>query len=162
MEAVRARFQAILLGEYGAEYAIPAEHFHLVSDDHTIADEPAGVLERAVQVDIHTDGRTPHVPVDRVSGFGIYHYPMQVRVGYVYTQAGESLVEGTRKAIQDRATADRQRIESALGSWLNTGSLTPVVLDCVPVGGGGVEFIDSRAILTVPFDLLVRASLTVT
>jgi hypothetical protein len=166
---VRARLEAIITGDYGTDYAIPAGHFHLAPGDRTIDRTDLGSAERAVKVVIRQD-RTPHLPINRMSGHGIYTYPVDVQVCYVRTQAGEDWDgasgeqsgAGTDEGITDRANADRNRLEAALGSWLNTGGLTPHIIDLRPTGGGGIETLGQRAILTVPFELLVRVPLTTT
>lgn len=162
----RARIEAILLGEYGVQYPIASGRFHMMPPDQRSLDQmDLGTLERAVLVDM-PNARTPVIPTDRAAGYGVFSYPVNVQVGYVVTGAGEAweaLGEqsgaATWTAVQDRANEDRQAIESALGSWLNTGGLTPHVIDLNPTGGGGIEQRADRAILTVPFSMMVRVPL---
>lgn len=163
---IRARVQAIILGDYLGDYPIAPGRFHLAST--AVANLNAhdlGTLERAVRVDIPNE-RTPLVPVDRTAGFGLYQYTLTIQVGYVLTGAGdgaEALGEqsgpGTLDAIQDRANEDRQALESALGSWRNLGGLSPHVIDLEPIGGPGIEVGPDRCILSVPFALKVRVPL---
>lgn len=166
--AVRSRFRDILLGSYGVEYPIPEGHFHLADIRFTPDTHPPGTLERAVWVSLTGEG-TPAVPTDRTSGYAYLRYQLLVQVGYVLTGAGDSGAEATGEqsggadldSVQDRADADRQRIASALGSWRNTGGLTPHVIDCYPEAAPALEVGQGRVTLTVPFSLLLRVPLTV-
>lgn len=165
MSDIRARLESILLGTYGVEYPIPLAHFHLAPEDSDLDSHSLANLERAVDVQVSAE-RAPLLPVDRTAGVGYYNYPLVVQVGYVVTGAGdvwdasgEQSGAATVRAVSDRADTDRHMIESALGSWRNTGGLSPHIIDLVPTGGGGLELSPDRAILSVPFQLTLRVSL---
>lgn len=165
MSDIRARLEQVITGNYGNEFLIPLDHFRLKPVDRTLESADPGTLERSVDLRIAAE-RTPLIPVDRTSGVGYYSYPVVVRVAYVLTGAGDpgesdgpQSGEATLPAVEDRADTDRNRLESALGSWLNTGALNPHVIDLRPVGGGGLELLADRAILTVPFEMILRAPL---
>jgi hypothetical protein len=167
--AVKARLTAIMLGTYGSEFTIAAGKFHEASPDQEPAHHPLGTLERAFWV-VMPGQRTPIVPVDRTAGVGYYAYPLNIQVGYVFTRAGgDAVVEGgevdggaTMDLVEARALADGHAIESAMSSWLNTGGLTPHVIDLkAPDNSDGpaLEWLPDRCILTVPLLLLTRVTL---
>jgi hypothetical protein len=167
IDAIQTRIESIVLGSYSVEYPIASGRFRLIAPDRTAEDIECEVAERSFQVLISLD-RVPSLPVDRVSGSGLFQYPVTITVCYALTRAGDvfdSLTtetgSATREAITKRAFADRAAIESAVGSYLNTGGLSaPSVIDLVPLSAGGLVFNPDRAILSIPFNLITRETLS--
>ena len=164
---IQTRLEAVILGTYSAAYPILEGRFRLCSDDRTPENTEASVCERTVQVVISPD-RVPSLPVDRISGSALMQYPVAVKVSYVLTRAGDAFDvlstetgSATRESVAVRAFADRACIESALGDFHNTGGLTaPSIVDLIPLGGSGLDYLADRAILSIPFNLLTRETLS--
>lgn len=138
--------------------------FHPVPPDRSVEDVDIGQAERAF--DLTWGTRRPLAPINHLNRFGDYAYPLAVRVSYVLTGAGDDEAErigeqggsGALDAVEDRAELDRHTIEAVLGWDLNWGGLTPTVITCRPMHTGDLVAIEERAVLTVRFELWVRAA----
>lgn len=149
-------------GEAG--HTITAGHFRLPSGPLETCEPDA--VERAVEVQIlssaplngyqnHLDGRDLRVS------------PVVVRVGYRYEPEG-SLDAGVdaarlggadRGSIEDRASEDAALILGSVSWQPSWAGLDPHVIDVAPAEDGwSVEYLEDRAVLSVPFQLITRAT----
>lgn len=142
--------------------------FHRVLDGHTVDDVDQNTCERACEV-ILRSRRPLEGVVQHIAGRRLYTQPMVVRVSYLVTGAGANPWDAaggqsgsaTNDAVEDRAGADADVIETTLGLQAPWAGLDPSVIDCVPSPDGWTsEQLGDRIILTVPFDVITRAALS--
>lgn len=149
-------------GEAG--YTITAGHFRLPAD---VLDrcEPDAV-ERAVEVQIAASAPLGGYQ-NHLAGRDLRVSQLNVRVGYRYVADGsiDSGVDSSRlggadgDSVEDRASVDAAMILGSVSWQPSWAGLDPHVIDVAPTEDGwSVEFADDRAILTVPFQLITRAT----
>lgn len=148
-------------GEAG--HTITAGHFRLPSGPLETCEPDA--CERAVEVQLLSSA--PLGTQNPLDGRDIRTSPMIVRVAYRFHAEGglDSGVDATllggadRASIEDRASEDAAVLLGAVSWEPSWSGLDPHVIDVAPSSDGwSIEFIDDRAILSVPFDLITRAT----
>jgi hypothetical protein len=162
--AHRSLAMAILTTGAGAMgHTIPLGHFRLPSGPLETCEPDA--CERAVEVRLLSSA--PLGTQNPLDGRDIRTSPLIVRVAYRFHAEGglDSGVDATllggadRASIEDRASEDAAVLLGAVSWEPSWSGLDPHVIDVAPSSDGwSIEFLDDRAILSVPFDLITRAT----
>lgn len=165
---IKSRFQNLILGDYApnATFSIASGRFHLHDRDlGTIEENYDSTTERRFQV--HFDSITPTVPINHLDGFVLYEAECVVKVGYLYTQSGDDLPEGSSDqlgtgyldAIKDRAMTDYHDIQRTLTWYENYGGLSPsvysVILERFTLSQEG-----NKVIAAIQFKVMFQATVT--
>jgi hypothetical protein len=154
----------LLLGTAGSDRTIAAGRFHLESPDAPAFDgPPTHSAERAVKVTVRPG--SPNVPVNTLDNLVLRDHALTVRITYALTHAGGNLAEsvdeqggaGTLEAVEDRAGTDQHDVEAVLMWGPNAAGTDPVIVNVTP-GAPTFEAEDDRAVLTLPYTLLVLAT----
>lgn len=162
---LRAALEALIAGESGSTRTMSASRFHRRSPDRP--ETPAlDSSERAFEV-VLEPGTLVH-PHNTRDSHALYRHDLAVRVHYALTHAGGDLAEGlteqhgpgTLDAIRDRAVTDVHDLVTLLTWGENTSGLSPAIVSLVSEGKPTMTVSPSRAVLEVPFALLVWAQNT--
>lgn len=162
--AHRSLAMAILTTGAGATgHTIPLGHFRLPSGPLETCEPDA--CERAVEVQLLSSA--PLGTQNPLDGRDIRTSPMIVRVAYRFHAEGglDSGVDATllggadRASVEDRASEDAAVLLGAVSWQPSWAGLDPHVIDVAPAEDGwSVEYLEDRAVLSVPFQLITRAT----
>lgn len=161
---LRARLEAIVFDAYnGSSYAITSGTFRRPPPD---LDTPEANAERIARVVIGlpiavAEGTNP------LDGFALRYRPIEVRVTYQLTEAGDDLVEGTSPlagpgsldAVRDRMSHDAHAITTALIWHEHWSGLDPHLASIEPDGQPESSLDGPIAVLSVRFRTLTRETL---
>lgn len=149
-------------GEVG--HTITVGHFRLPADALTQCEPDA--VERAVEVVLASSAPLGGYQ-NHLDGRDLRDSRLVVRVGYRYIADGtlDSGVDSARlggadsDSVEDRASVDAALILASVSWQPSWSGLDPHVIDVAPSEDGwSVEVLADRAILTVPFQLITRAT----
>ena len=164
LSRVRARLEALVFDGYGTtSYTIASGTFRRPPYD---LDSPEASADRVARVVIGLPVEVDE-GVNPLDGHALRFRPVEVRVLYQLTGAGDDVPEGTGlqigpgsiDAIGDRMAHDAHALTTTLTWYEHWTGLDPYVASIVVDGAPSSEFDGAIATLTVPFRMLSRDTL---
>lgn len=165
MKELRERIENLLLGTYGVTCTMATGRFSLAIDT-TPETQPSNALERFVWVTVAP--RAELQPTNRLDGMGLFSYPCEIAITYLYAPNGTLLDDATdtsgtpagsdKRAVYDRVNADIHQIQTVVEWQENWSGTNPTIFNIAPEPEGELEFIpeNSRAILKLKYNIWVQ------
>lgn len=143
MKELRQRVENLISGKAGTTYVIPTEVFAIAPREFDAETLPSSNVDR--QVFVSVKNRVQIVPVNLFDNFGLYHYPVEVKVLYLFEPDG-SKNEGvgifpnvslpdiqsaaSRQEVEDKALQDQHVIMKTLTWYENHQGSLSNFLEC--------------------------------